>query len=340
MTHCAEAKTRSGCGVQLMCRNISISSFLATGDSYTGLSARFRLGKKTVHEIINDTCKAIWTVLQPEVMPKPTRNDWIKIERGFRLRWHFPNCIGALDGKHMAIISPPASGSLFYNYKGYYSLVLMALVDANYRFVYVNIGEYGSNSDSNVFQFSKFGQKFMNEKLNIPGNKRLSNYNDEGPMPHVIVADEGFPLLHNLMRPFPRCRESTLPKQEAIFNFHLSHARMCVENAFGILVQRWRIFNRRIPLSVDNADNVIKAACCLHNYLTEDKNYENICAELNPRGRQCMDDRGVICMYLPRLHGYRSRDDAQAVRNLFKTYFNSPQGSVTWQEARISYQNA
>ena len=62
----------------------------------------------------------------------------------------------------------------------------MALVDANYRFVYVDIGEYGSNSDSNVFQFSKFGQKFMNEKLNIPGNKRLPNYNDEGPMPHVI----------------------------------------------------------------------------------------------------------------------------------------------------------
>ena len=84
------------------------------------------------------------------------------------------------------------------------------------------------------------------------------------------------------MRPYPRCRESTLPKQEAIFNFRLSHARMCVENAFGILAQRWRIFNRRIPLSADNADNVIKAACCLHNYLTEDKDYENICAELNP----------------------------------------------------------
>ena len=69
----------------------------------------------------------------------------------------------------------------------------------------------------------------------------------------------------------------------------------------------------------------IKAACCLHNYLTEDKNYENICAELNPRGMQCLDDRSVVCMYLPRLHGYRSWDDAQAVRNLFKTYFNSSQ---------------
>lgn len=130
-----------------------------------------------------------------------------------------------------------------------------------------------------------------------------------------------------------------MPKQEAIFNFRLSHARMCVENAFGILAQCWRIFNRRIPLSADNADNVIKAACCLHNYLTEDKEYENICADLNPQGNQCIDDRGVVCMYLPRLHGYRSSDDAQTVRHIFKTYFNSPQGSVTWQETRISYRN-
>ena len=114
---------------------------------------------------------------------------------------------------------------------------------------------------------------------------------------------------------------------------------MCVENAFGILAQRWRIFNRRIPLSADNADNVIKAACCLHNYFTEDKENENICVDLNPQGNQCIDDRGVVCMYLPRLHGYRSSDDAQAVRHIFKTYFNSPQGSVTWQETRISYRN-
>ena len=215
----------------------------------------------------------------------------------------------------------------------------MAVVDANYRFIFVDIGEYGSNCDSNVFQFSKFGDKFIHDKLGIPGNKRLPNFNSEGPMPHVLVADEAFPLLHNLMRPFPRCRESTIPKQEAVFNFRLSHARMCVENAFGILAQRWRIFNRRIPLSADNVDHVVKAACCLHNYLTEDKEYENICVDLNPRGRAPFDDQGVVCMFLPRLNGYRSTDDAQAVRNLFKTYFNSPAGSVTWQDTRVSYRN-
>ena len=139
---------------------------------------------------------------------------------------------------------PPQSGSLFFNYKGYFSLVLLALVDANYRFIFVDIGEYGSNCDSNVFQFSNFGKKYRNEKLHIPGVKRLPNYQQEGPLPHVIVADEAFPLLHTLMRPYPRSRESTIPHDECIFNYRLSRARMVVEGAFGILAQRWRVFDR------------------------------------------------------------------------------------------------
>ena len=75
-------------------------------------------------------------------MPKPTATDWQRIEEGFRKRWHFPNCVGTLDGKHVSIRSPPKSGSLFFNYKGYFSLVLLALVDASYRFIFVDIGEY------------------------------------------------------------------------------------------------------------------------------------------------------------------------------------------------------
>ena len=217
-------------------------SFLATGDSYTGLAARFRLGKKTVHDIINDTCLAIWTVLKDEVMPLPTEEDWVRIEKGFRLKWHFPNCIGALDGKHVSIKSPPNSGSLFYNYKGFFSTVLMALVDANYRFIYVDIGEYGTNCDSNVFQFSSFGRKFLKNKLNIPDIKRLPDYNQEGPLPHVIVADEAFPLLHSLMRPYARVKGRTIPKDQAIFNYRLSRARLVVENAFGILCSKMENF--------------------------------------------------------------------------------------------------
>ena len=133
-------------------------SFLATGDSYTGLKARFRLGCSSVHKVIKDTCDALWIVLKDDVMPKLTEDKWKEIEVGFRNKWQFPNCIGAIDGKHIWVRKPFNSGSLFWCYKGYHSLVLLALVDANYRFTYVDIGAYGSNSDGNVFKTSKFGQ--------------------------------------------------------------------------------------------------------------------------------------------------------------------------------------
>ena len=146
-------------------------SFLASGDSYVTLKTRFRLGLSTVHDIIRDTCRAIWITFKSEVMPEPTLERWQEIEEGFRLRWNFPNCLGALDGKHVNILAPANSASTFYNYKGHFSTVLMALVDANYRFVFVDIGEYGSNSDGNVFKFSKFGIKYMEGKLNTPPPK-------------------------------------------------------------------------------------------------------------------------------------------------------------------------
>ena len=97
-------------------------SFLSTGDSYSGLAACYRLGKSTVHKIISETCKAIWIKLQPEVMPKPTERDWQKIEEGFRKRWHFPNCIGALDGKHISIRSPPSQEVSFSTTKATFPL--------------------------------------------------------------------------------------------------------------------------------------------------------------------------------------------------------------------------
>ena len=65
-------------------------------------------------------------------------------------------CIGALDGEHITIRPPANSGSYYYNYKNAFSIVLMALVNASYRFIYVDIGCNGHISDGGIFKNCSF----------------------------------------------------------------------------------------------------------------------------------------------------------------------------------------
>jgi len=112
--------------------------FLATGDSYHTIASSYRLGISTVCGIVYETCDAIWKTMQPIYMPCPIKEDWVRIANDFEMKWNFPNCVGAVDGKHVVIKSPAKSGSMYFNYKGTFSVVLLAVVDANYSFVIID----------------------------------------------------------------------------------------------------------------------------------------------------------------------------------------------------------
>ena len=60
--------------------------------------------------------------------------DWNELETEFRLRWNVPHAIAAFNGKHVAIRKSPKSRSIYNNYTGFFSIILMALVDAEYMF--------------------------------------------------------------------------------------------------------------------------------------------------------------------------------------------------------------
>ena len=314
-----------------------VYSFLATGASFWTLHIRFRRGTSTISQAVYDVCEAIWQVMHPIYMKAPTEDDWRQIEHRFSTRWNFPNCVGAIDGKHVMMKAPPNSHSLFYNYKGYFSIVLMAVVDADYRFIFVDVGHYGSNGDGAIFKHSAIGTAFVNGNLNIPGPKRLPGWPQGGGLPHCWVGDEAFPLKMNLMRPFPRGKkQNRLPYEQTIFNYRLSRARRIVENAFGILVQRFRVFDRRICMDDHHCIQIVKASCVLHNYLcTARMDAANVMGRLNPHGAAYNQPHAMLRPFTNQ--GIRPKKKAEMIRNIYMDYFNSNVGAVPWQGNRIRH---
>ena len=74
-------------------------------------------------------------------MQFPTcEREWERIAKGFEVKYNFPNCLGAVDGKHVAIVPPLGAGSYFYNYKGCNNQVLIGIADSNDEFIYLNFG--------------------------------------------------------------------------------------------------------------------------------------------------------------------------------------------------------
>jgi len=87
--------------------------------------------------------------------------------------------------------------------KGTY-IVLQAVVDANAKFIIIDVGDYGRNSDGGILKESNFGKLLDKNKLNLPTIPRIIHENLEEKFPFVFVVDEAYPLKINLMRPFAR----------------------------------------------------------------------------------------------------------------------------------------
>lgn len=223
------------------------------------------MGERTVAKCVLRVCNAIIEVLTPIEMPEPTAATWLHSARLFHEMWQFPHCIAAIDGKHVQILAPKNSGSMFHNYKHTKSIVLLTLVDASYRFVVADVGAFGKNSDGGILSRSEMGQRFARNEMDIPEADLLPGSTVTAP--YTMVGDEAFALSDYLLRPYPgtQARNNSSKRR---FNFRLSRARRIVENGFGILTQRWRLYLRPIPLPPRSANIVVMTTLLLHNFLT------------------------------------------------------------------------
>lgn len=195
----------------------------------------------------------------------------------------------------------------------------MALCDANYCFIWVDIGAYGKDSDSGVFKESTLYKKLTERSLDIPEPKLITN-NDDDKLPYVIVADEAFGMMENLMRPYGG---NMLPHAKKIFNYRLSLARRYVECTFGIMCNKWRILHRSIDVKLDFAENIVKSICVLHNFvrIRDGITYEDTL-------------HAAPLPNMNRSHTGRAIRDADKVRTAFTDYFVN-EGKLDWQDGMI-----
>lgn len=239
-------------------------------------------------------------------MKVPTKEDFKSIANDYYNIWNFPNCIGSIDGKHIRVICPSHSGSMFYNYKQFFSIVLQGLVDANYKFINIDVGAYGKQSDGGTFRSSALFLYLSEGRLHIPEDSTLPN--SEITVPFVIIGDEAYPLLTNLLKPYNR---QQLNADKECFNARLSRARRTVECAFGIINSKWRILNKPIETHIEVADDIVKAICVLHNTIIDKEGFEHHLAESSYVQQQ----------FILRPDIGRPTNAAQNIRDLFKTYF-------------------
>ena len=318
--------------------------YLTTGDAHTTIGTNYRMSPTTVGRIINETCKSIWHRLSEQnyIKAPTTEAEWERIAEEFEDRWNFPHAIGAIDGKHVVMFAPAGSGSGYFNYKKTHSIVLLGVCDAKYKFILVDIGDSGRQSDGSVYHNSHLGFAIENKKLNIPNDCPIRHTNRV--LPYVFVGDDAFGLKRHMMKPYPFTNLST---DKQIFNYRLSRARRVIENTFGIAASRFRVFYRPIIASADKVKEITKAVVALHNFLmTENElNNQNYCPPTysdrdGPSGLQLgewrLDEQNIHGLLPISNHASNHySEDARMVRESYKEFFNN-EGAVDWQWDRVS----
>ncbi|CAH2002123.1 unnamed protein product [Acanthoscelides obtectus] len=294
--------------------------YLASGATFTDMHYYYRIGISTISKTVRLVCNSLWNLLKDEFLPQPTEETWQRIADNFKKSAQFPNCLGAIDGKHIRVNRFPHSGSMNLNYKGYFSIILMAVVDSDYKFIYVDIGAYGKDCDSSVFQQTVFFKLMMENKLHIPPPCPLEATGKD-TFPYVFVGDEAFGLSENLMRPYAG---HNLTEKKRIFNYRLTRARRYVECAFGIISNKWRILHRALNVSKQLSKDIVKACVVLHN-VVRIRDADNL--EMYVSQQKLPNVQIAPCT--------RPTKNANYLRDCLADYFVTTEGMLPWQMDKI-----
>jgi len=166
----------------------------------------------TVGRVVKEAVEILWQELQPIHMPLPTTESLKSNAKEFEKVWNFPHVVGCLDDKHIRIVCPTDSGAKFFNYKKYFSVVLQGLVDANYKFITVDVGGFGKQSDGGTFLASDLLMKPY-ERNSLTGRRR--NFNERLSRARKTV-ECAFGILYSKWRIISKATETAVELADKI----------------------------------------------------------------------------------------------------------------------------
>ena len=215
--------------------------------------------ESTFNYALRDFINALITKFLAEKIAFPnTELEINEITSGFRRIGRIPNIIGTINSSHILIKAPHLFPVDYFIRKGFYSIVLQAVVDHNKKFLDICIGWPGFTHNSRVLTNSNFYNKFNNQN-----NLAETYFNYK-----YILGDGGYPNLGWLIVPYKDI-DKGLTQQQTYFNFKYSQTRIKVEQAFSLLKGRWRCLLHNLEISFEIVSHIITACCILHNICEE-----------------------------------------------------------------------
>ncbi len=234
-------------------------------------------------------------------------------------------------GKHVAIGKPMNAGLYYFNYKNFHSIVMIALVDGDYKFTWVEVGANGAQI------FEECGLKKAIEQRVIGFCPPDQLPDDDRDTTYFFVGDDAFPLRTYMMKPYGRLG---LELPERIYNYRMGHFRRVCKNAFSILANRYACLLSVIKFQPNISTNIILTAICCHNIM-----HMRYPAIQNAAMDQENDNNNLIPdewwrgntweQELQHIHSHREMKAGKQLREYLKHYYNSAVGAVPWQHDMI-----
>lgn len=252
-----------------------------------------------IFRYVHEVAEAIYNHLTADFIQFPTtRAAMNEMKMQFMNKFNFPGVIGAIDGSHIAILKPREEEYNFINRKGFHSLNVQLICDADLKIISVNANYPGSTHDAFIWR-------------NSMAKNFLANQYSLGLRRTWLIGDAGYPLQPYLMTPYLNPNENS---PESRYNQSHSRARNCIERCIGLLKMRFRcLLKERVARYSPNfVGKLVNACAVLHNLCI------NFNANLNFENENFDDD---IINNIPN-NMELSPQEAEIIRNnIVNTYF-------------------